>query len=133
MAAIWPGCDGRGATTTQATLKGAVPVGPRPDVRPATTHLAPRWPVAVPRRPRPTVRACGKSSAHAIYGDLADLRALANDPGRDLTSLARHAAGNEAHTLLRQLLVVAQHNAYHIGEFAILRQVMGLWPETHES
>ncbi len=73
------------------------------------------------------------ATVDAIYGDLADLRALANDPGRDLTSLARHAAGNEAHTLLRQLLVVAQHNAYHIGEFAILRQVMGLWPETHES
>ena len=30
-------------------------------------------------------------------------------------------------TVLRELLLVADHNAYHIGEFAIMRQVMGTW------
>jgi hypothetical protein len=28
---------------------------------------------------------------------------------------------------LREILLVADHNAYHIGEFAVLRQVMGTW------
>lgn len=32
------------------------------------------------------------------------------------------------HTILREILLVADHNAYHIGELAILRQVTGLWP-----
>jgi hypothetical protein len=31
-------------------------------------------------------------------------------------------------TILREILLVADHNAYHIGEFAILRQVMQTWP-----
>jgi hypothetical protein len=35
------------------------------------------------------------------------------------------------HTLLRELLIVAEHNTYHIGEFAILRQVMNTWPPGH--
>jgi hypothetical protein len=29
--------------------------------------------------------------------------------------------------ILKEIMVVADHNAYHIGEFAILRQVMGTW------
>jgi hypothetical protein len=32
------------------------------------------------------------------------------------------------HTILREVRLVGDHNAYHIGEFAILRQVMGTWP-----
>ena len=32
------------------------------------------------------------------------------------------------HTLIRELLIVSEHNTYHIGELAILRQVMGAWP-----
>ena len=29
--------------------------------------------------------------------------------------------------ILKEIMVVADHNAYHIGEFAIIRQVMGTW------
>jgi hypothetical protein len=32
------------------------------------------------------------------------------------------------HTILREVRLVGDHNAYHIGEFVILRQVMGTWP-----
>jgi hypothetical protein len=32
------------------------------------------------------------------------------------------------HTYIRELLIASEHNTYHIGEFAILRQVMGTWP-----
>jgi len=32
------------------------------------------------------------------------------------------------HTYIRELLIVSEHNPYHIGELAILRQVMGAWP-----
>jgi len=31
-------------------------------------------------------------------------------------------------TYIRELLIVSEHNIYHIGELAILRQVMGAWP-----
>ncbi|WP_239027873.1 hypothetical protein [Geomonas subterranea] len=32
------------------------------------------------------------------------------------------------YSIFREVLLAADHNAYHIGEVAILLQVMGLWP-----
>ena len=90
------------------------------------------WPADYwPARDAVTDDASWNATVEAIYGDLADLRAIANDPESDLASLARNAHGNEQHTLLREILVVTDHNAYHTGEFAVLRGVMNLWPETH--
>ncbi|HET8523587.1 MAG TPA: DinB family protein [Thermomicrobiales bacterium] len=62
--------------------------------------------------------------------DLTALIALAQDPAQDLGAPVKHAT-NDGQNLARELLVVADHNAYHIGEFAILRQVMGTWPADH--
>ena len=84
-----------------------------------------------PARDATTDEAGWNATIEAIYGDLADLRAIANDPERDLTDLALNAKGNEVHTILREVLVVTDHNAYHTGEFAILRGVMNLWPDGH--
>ena len=63
--------------------------------------------------------------------DLATLIALARDPRNDLSGRVRHATADH-YTLARELLTVASHNSYHIGEFAILRQVMGTWPADHK-
>jgi hypothetical protein len=41
--------------------------------------------------------------------------------------------GTPGHTVFREIRIVGAHNAYHIGEFAILRQVMGTWPAKRES
>jgi hypothetical protein len=57
----------------------------------------------------------------------ADLKAIENlvtDPNTDFFSPIPHAPG---YTIFREILLVADHNAYHIGEFAILRQVMDTW------
>jgi DinB superfamily len=66
-----------------------------------------------------------------IRGFLADrdaLRDLVLDPARDLFAVL---PGTPGHTLLREVRIDADHNAYHVGEFAILRQVMGTWPPGH--
>lgn len=62
----------------------------------------------------------------AFLADRAALRALVMDPAHDLFAVI---PGTPGHTLLREVRIVADHNAYHVGEFAILRQVMGTWPE----
>ena len=54
------------------------------------------------------------------------LSAMIQDPEVDLYAELPHAPG---YTILREINVVADHNAYHIGELAILRQVMDAWPE----
>ena len=56
--------------------------------------------------------------------DQEELLDLAQDPDNDLLAELPHAPG---YTILREIMVAADHNAYHIGELGILRQVMGLW------
>jgi hypothetical protein len=51
---------------------------------------------------------------------------IVTDPAADLFSDLPHAPG---YNILREILIVCDHNAYHIGEFAILRQVMKTWKE----
>ena len=60
--------------------------------------------------------------------DLAALVALVRDQSRDLFAVLPDTPG---HTLLREVRIVGDHNAYHIGEFAALRQVMGTWGAGH--
>jgi hypothetical protein len=64
---------------------------------------------------------------------LADRQALADlvsDPATDLFAQIPH--GSPGHNILREILVVADHNAYHVGELAIQRQNMDLWPPDRE-
>lgn len=67
-----------------------------------------------------------------IREDMAALRAIVADPANDLDAPVLNAGSRTDHTLLREALLVAEHNAYHIGEFAVLRQVTGTWPPDHE-
>ena len=62
--------------------------------------------------------------------DLAEIKAIINDPATNLYSQIPH--GEPGHNILREVLVIADHNSYHIGELGILRQVMNAWPPGHE-
>lgn len=57
--------------------------------------------------------------------DRAALVEIVLNPQTDLYAPIPH--GYDGHTILREILVVADHNAYHIGELGILRQSAGLW------
>jgi hypothetical protein len=77
--------------------------------------------------PEPGSEATPEQFTATIAAFLADrdaLKALVTDPTSDLFAVIPETPG---HTLLREVRVVADHNAYHVGEFAILRQVMGTW------
>jgi hypothetical protein len=78
--------------------------------------------------PEPSATATRAGWDATIAGFLADraaLRAFVADERRDLFAVI---PGTPGHTLLREVRIVSDHNAYHVGEFAILRQVMGSWP-----
>lgn len=64
-------------------------------------------------------------SLDAFRADLAAVVAIVRDPQTDL--MAQLAHGEPGHTILREAMLVADHNAYHIGELGILRQVMDAW------
>jgi len=89
-------------------------------------HVSPSWPEG--HWPAPDEQADPARWAQTvgqIQEDYRAIQALAQGPALDLTAPLPHAPG---YTLLREILLVIDHNAYHLGEFAILRQVMGTWP-----
>jgi hypothetical protein len=52
---------------------------------------------------------------------------IINDPNFNIFTPLPNS-GKYQHNILREINIIANHNAYHIGELGILRQVMGLWP-----
>ncbi len=90
------------------------------------SYLAPNWPEDY--WPAPDEKATPAQFAATIEGfkkDRKALRDLVADPATDLLATIPNTPG---HTILREIRLVGDHNAYHVGEFAILRQVMGTWP-----
>ena len=57
-----------------------------------------------------------------------DRAALEKIAGNARVALGAPLPYARQHTYIRELLIVSEHNTYHIGELAILRQVMGAWP-----
>ncbi len=89
-------------------------------------YVAPDWPAGY--WPAPDATATAEELATTVDSFLADraaLRAIVLDPATDLLAVIPKTPG---HTLLREVRILADHNSYHIGEFAILRQIMGTWP-----
>ena len=55
------------------------------------------------------------------------MKALATNPKIDLAAQIKHAE-KPAQTYLRAVLLVIDHNAYHVGELVLLRRLLGAWP-----
>jgi uncharacterized damage-inducible protein DinB len=79
------------------------------------------WP---PSAAPPTARAWNESIA-AFRRDRDELKRLAADRKVDLFARIPHGSGQ---TCLRELLLVADHNAYHVGQLVALRRRLGAWP-----
>jgi hypothetical protein len=88
-----------------------------------------RWPQDY--WPSPAATATPAEFQATIAGFIADnqqLHDIVADPTVDLLAEIPNTPG---HTILREIRVASDHNSYHIGEFAILRQVMGTWLAGH--
>jgi hypothetical protein len=59
------------------------------------------------------------ASVKRFQSDLKEMRALIADPGNDLLARIPHGSGQ---TLLREALVLADHNSYHLGQLMFLRK-----------
>ncbi len=72
----------------------------------------------------PSERAWDESIA-AYREDREALKKIAADPKTDLFKRIPHGAGQ---TYLRELLLVADHNSYHVGQLIVIRRALGIWP-----
>ncbi len=70
-----------------------------------------------------------EASVRSFLDDRAELRAIAADPDRNLDEPIAWTPG---HTIFRCVRIIGDHNAYHVGEFAVLRQVMDTWPSDRD-
>ena len=57
--------------------------------------------------------------------DRAALQRMARDPDIELEARIPHGTGQ---TYLRELLLAADHAAYHLGELIVVRRLLGAWP-----
>ena len=64
------------------------------------------------------------ASVAAFFADLEAIIRLVEDQSLDLTSEIPHGEGR---TYLRQILLVADHNAYHLGQIVQTRKALGAW------
>ena len=90
-------------------------------------YIAPDWPTGYwPETDSSATPEGWTNSVSQFLRDRKELVELVQNPNIDLFSDLEHAPG---YTVLREIIVVADHNAYHIGELGILRQVMSAWPQ----
>jgi len=84
-----------------------------------------KWPDDYwPASPEPPNDAAWETSIRQYREDRAALERLALDTSVDLLAKIPHGSGQ---TYLRELLLVADHAAYHLGELVILRRLLGNW------
>ena len=93
-------------------------------------HVSPPWPQGYwPARDVQADKDAWNTTLAAYRHDLGDLLEMVRNPETDLLAPLAHEPD---YTLLREILLVADHTAYHTGELAILRQVRDTWPENRE-
>jgi DinB superfamily len=90
-----------------------------------TRHKSPAWPDSYwPKAPAPPNHEAWDESVKAIHASLDAMRKLVQDPELDLFA---PLAGGSGQTLLREVLLAADHNAYHLGQLVLTRKALGAW------
>ena len=88
-------------------------------------HKSPPWPEGYwPKSANPPNDEAWDKSVGAIRAELDVMRKLINDPKQDLFA---PLPGGSGQTLLREVLLLADHNAYHLGQLVLVRRALGAW------
>ena len=88
-------------------------------------HKSPEWPEGYwPDGDAPPNASAWDASAASFRRDLAEMEKLVKDPSNDLFAPIPHGQGQ---TLLREVLLVADHSSYHVGQLILLRRLLGAW------
>jgi len=88
-------------------------------------HVSPDWPAGYwPESPEPPNTKAWEKSLKTFARDLASMKKLVVNPQTDLFARIAHGTGQ---TILREALLVADHNAYHLGQVIVLRRLLGAW------
>jgi hypothetical protein len=88
-------------------------------------HVSPSFPGGYwPAGDAPPDDGAWDRSAAAFRADLKAMQDLVANPATDLFAPIAHGQGQ---TVLREALLVADHNAYHLGQLVLIRRLLGAW------
>ena len=90
-------------------------------------HVSPGFPEGYwPKTPVPPDAAAWDKSVEAFQRDLEEMITLVKNPKTNLYTKIPHGDGQ---TILREALLLADHNSYHLGQLVDLRRALGAWPQ----
>jgi hypothetical protein len=85
-------------------------------------HVSPKWPEGYwPKPDNPGNEEVWKETIEKFRHDLKQMEDLVADPSTDLFAKIRHGTGQ---TILREALLVADHNAYHLGALVVIGRLV---------
>lgn len=85
-------------------------------------HKSPKWPDDYwPKTEAPPDDHAWSKSVKQVLADLKAMSDLVSDPEKDLLAPIPHGDGQ---TLLREALLMADHNAYHLGQLVMVRRIL---------
>lgn len=85
-------------------------------------HVSPEWPEGYwPPSEAPADEGAWDHSVSEFRSDLQAMKDLVADPSTDLYARIPHGTGQ---TILREALLVADHNAYHLGQIVLLKRLL---------
>jgi hypothetical protein len=89
-------------------------------------HVSPDFPSGYwPSSPTPPDDAAWDASVRGFRNDAEEMRKLILDPKTDLFAKIPNSSGK---TILREALLLIDHNAYHLGQLVLLRRLLDAWP-----
>jgi len=84
-----------------------------------------KWPEEHwPKSPSPPNAAAWDSTVKSFHHDLDAMKKLVNDAKTDLSA---KIPWGEGQTILREAMLVADHNSHHLGQLIDVRRLLGLW------
>lgn len=90
-------------------------------------HVSPEFPDGYwPEGDAPPDYLAWDRTVAAFRADLEAMKALVRDPAVDLLAPIPHGQGQ---TVLREAMLTADHNAYHLGQLVVVRRLLGAWDE----
>jgi uncharacterized damage-inducible protein DinB len=88
-------------------------------------YAALKWPADYwPASAAPPSQAAWDDSIRRFKQDRTSLQQMAADETIDLEAQIPHGTGQ---TYLRELVLVADHTAYHVGQLVLVRRLLGVW------
>ena len=90
-------------------------------------HSSPEWPKGYwPPTEAPPSSAAWNASVKKFRQDMKAMQDLVTNPK---TSLYAPIPWGEGQTVLREALLLGDHNAYHVAQLVDVRRALGIWPE----